>query len=115
MINVWGKNNQYCLYRSLAINILLNEKKPAKRKGQKIMMLLASNYESHKAKVSLGGFLRANFIISPNRRDSLLVLDNCRILFVAGGNGKKGYTKIKEIRGNEISSVLRFRATKEPS
>lgn len=77
-------------------------------------MLLASKHESRKTKVSLGVFPRANFIISPNRRDSPLVLDNCRAPFLTGEGGK-GYTKIKEIRGNEISPVLRFRATKEPS
>lgn len=47
-------------------------------------MLLASKHESRKAKVSLGVFLGANFIISPNRRDSPLVLDHCRGPFLAG-------------------------------
>lgn len=58
-------------------------------------------------RVSLSFLQKAN--ISSNRRDSLIILNNRPAPFVARGmNKKKGYMKIKEIRGNEISPVLPF-------
>lgn len=58
-------------------------------------------------KVLLSFLRKAN--ISSSRRDSLIVLNNRPAPFVARGmNKKKGYMKIKEIRGNEISPVLPF-------